>query len=278
MLTLICAIAMANPEILSSQDPGLAGSSDTKPVVQKFDPSKWQLVWRDEFEGGPVPNATNWTYEEGYVRNREAQYYTKDRRENARIENGRLVIEARRDNWQEKPITSASLTTLGKREFLYGRIEARAKVPTGKGTWPAIWTLGTNIRQVDWPKCGELDILEHVGFDPNTIHANVHVDAFNHMKGNGKGNRITVQDPHKDFHLFAVEWTPERVDFFFNDTKYLTYRKQPGWGEAEWPFDKPQYLILNLAIGGAWGGQQGIDEALFPHRFEVDYVRYYKAK
>jgi beta-glucanase (GH16 family) len=278
MLALICTIVMANPEFHRVQDPGLAGSSDTKPVVQKFDPSKWELVWRDEFEEGPVPNPANWTYEEGYVRNGEAQYYTKDRRENARIENGRLVLEARKDNWQGRPITSASLTTLGKRDFLYGRIEARAKVPTGRGTWPAIWTLGTNIREVGWPKCGELDILEHVGFDPNTIHANVHVDAFNHTKGNGRGNRITVQDPHKDFHLFAVEWAPDRIDFFFNDTKYLTYRKQAGWGEAEWPFDKPQYLILNLAIGGAWGGQQGIDETLFPHRFEIDYVRYYKAK
>ncbi|HEY0868013.1 MAG TPA: glycoside hydrolase family 16 protein, partial [Fimbriimonas sp.] len=224
-----------------------------------------------------APDPRFWEHEVGYLRNKEAQYYTRDRRENARIENGRLVIEARKDNWEDKPITSASITTRGKKEFLYGRIEARAKVPTGRGTWPAVWTLGTNIREVGWPKCGEIDILENVGFDPSRVHANVHVDAYNHMKGTGKGASTIADKPWKDFHTYAVEWYPDRMEFFFDSLRYFVYRKERD-GDDVWPFDKPQYLILNLAIGGAWGGQQGIDESLFPHRFEIDYVRYYKSK
>lgn len=258
------------------QTPGLGGTSDTTVTRVPFDAKKWRLVWRDEFNSGTAPNPKYWGYEEGYVRNGEKQYYTRDRRENARIERGNLVIEARKDNWNGNPITSASVTTEGKRPFLYGRIEARAKVPTGKGTWPAIWTLGENIRTVGWPKCGELDILENVGFDPKGIHANVHTDAYNHTKNNGKGNRIEAPNPWETFNIYAVEWYPDRAEFFFNDTRYLIYRNE-GKGDSSWPFDKPQYLILNLAIGGAWGGAQGVDESLLPHRFLIDYVRYYEA-
>lgn len=256
---------------------GLAGTSDTKPTVVRFDPKRWKLDWADEFDKGPRPNPAIWSYEEGYIRNGEAQYYTVDRRENARVENGRLVIEARLDNWNGHKITSASLHTSGKKPILYGRIEVKAKIPTGRGTWPAIWTLGENIRRVGWPKCGEIDILENVGWDPNTIHANIHTEAYNHMKGNGKGNRIQAKRPWERFHVYAVEWYPDRLEFFFDDTRYFVYRNE-GTGEATWPFDKPQYLILNLAIGGSWGGARGIDESLFPHRYEIEYVRVYKAR
>lgn len=253
----------------------LAGTSDSKPVRIPFDAKKWKLAWSDEFEKSGAPDSKIWTYEEGYLRNGEAQYYTKDRRENARVENGRLVIEARLDHWNGKKITSASLTTEGKKPLLYGRIEVRAKLPTGKGTWPAIWTLGENIGSVGWPRCGEIDIMENVGYNPKSIHANVHVDAYNHMKGNGKGSSIQSERPWEQFHTYAVEWWPDRLEFFFDDTRYFVFRKESG-GEAVWPFDKSQYLIINLAIGGAWGGQQGVDESLFPHRYEIEYVRYYK--
>jgi len=267
---------MANPNPLPVPQ-GLAGKSDQQVVKQPFDRSKWKLAWSDEFRTGTAPDPRFWGYEEGYVRNAEAQYYTKDRRENVRIENGKLVIEARQDNWNGKKITSASITTQGKRPFLYGRIEARAKIPTGRGTWPAIWTLGENISKVGWPKSGELDILENVGFDPHRIHANIHVDAYNHSKGTGKGNSILANEPWKRFHIYAVEWWPDRVEFFFDDNRYFVFRREKD-DDSVWPFDKPQYLILNLAIGGGWGGQKGIDEALFPHRFEIDYVRYYEPK
>ncbi len=138
--------------------------------------------------------------------------------------------------------------------------------------------LGANIDKVDWPRCGEIDIMENVGFDPDRIHANVHGETFNHTKGTGKGNSIVAKKPYEGFHVYAVEWFPDRLDFFMDDTKYFTFRKEAGWGDSEWPFDKPQFLILNLAIGGAWGGAQGVDESKLPHRYFIDYVRYYTAR
>jgi beta-glucanase (GH16 family) len=265
-------------EIAQDSPQGLGGKADQQTVIQKFDPQAWELVWKDDFQSGQY-DVASWDYEEGYIRNNETQYYTRARKENLRVENGRLIIEARKDNWEGKPVTSASLTTRGKREFKYGRIEVSAKVPTGKGTWPAIWTLGTNIDQVGWPKCGELDILENVGFDPDGIHANIHVDAYNHMKQTGKGRRITAdRKPYETFNVYAIEWFPNRIDFFFNDQKYFTYLRDPNPTEATWPFDKPQFLILNLAIGGAWGGQQGIDDSIYPARMEVEYVKYFRRK
>lgn len=263
---------MANPQ------QSLAGQSDTQPVNIPFQQDKWKLVWADEFEQPGLPDPAKWTYEEGFIRNNEAQFYTRARPENARVENGKLIIEARLDNWNGNKITSASLTTEGKHSVLYGRIEIRAKVPTGRGTWPAFWTLGENIRQVGWPKCGEIDILEYVGFDPTKVHANIHTEAYNHTKRNGRGNSLEVGDaPHTTFNIYAAEWYPDRIEFFFNETRYLVYRKESDDVDV-WPFAQPHYLILNLAIGGAWGGVQGIDESLLPHRFVIDYVRHYQPK
>lgn len=256
---------------------GLAGRSQQKSEQVPFDATKWTLVWADEFEQAGAPDPAVWRPEEGYLRNKEAQYYTRGRSENARVEKGVLVIEARKDDWKGKPITSASLTTQGTKSFLYGRIEARAKIPTGRGTWPAIWTLGEDKRSAGWPACGEIDILENVGYAPRKIHANIHCAAYNHRKGNGKGRVIEVEAPWADFHVYAVEWHEDRLEFFYDDTRYFTYRKESD-DPAVWPFATPHYLILNLAIGGGWGGQKGIDETLFPHRFEIDYVRYYIAR
>jgi len=261
---------------LGAQD--LAGKSESNAITRvPFDRSKWDLVWADEFDKGPAPDEKNWSYETGYIRNSEAQFYTRDRRENARVESGKLVIEARKDNFDGKPISSASLHTRGKRPMLYGRIEVRAKIPTGRGTWPAIWTLGENIRQVGWPKCGEIDIMENVGFDPQIIHANIHTGTYNHMIGTGKGNRIDAGKPWEKFHVYAVEWWPDRMEFFMDETRYLVFKKEME-DDGVWPFDKPQYLILNLAIGGAWGGSKGVDESILPLKYEIDYVRYYKAR
>jgi beta-glucanase (GH16 family) len=234
----------------------------------------WTLVWSDEFDRAGAPDPAKWGYERGFVRNRERQYYTVDRRENARIEDGRLVIEARKEAYDKADITSASLTTRGTTNWTYGRFEVRAKVPAGRGTWPAIWMLGV---KGGWPRCGEIDIMEHVGHVTNRIHANLHTAAFNHTKGTGRGSSIVIADATAAFHVYAAEWYPDRIDVFVDDRKYLTVRKEPGHGEAEWPFDQPHYLILNLAIGGAWGGQKGVDEAMFPLRFEIDYVRVYQA-
>ena len=230
-------------------------------------------IWQDEFDGQGVPNQTRWDYETGFVRNRESQLYTR-RPENARLEDGHLVIEGRRESYEGANYTSASLTS--RVSWTYGRIEVRAKVPKGRGTWPAIWMLGTNIRQVGWPACGEIDIMEHVGFDPGRIHANIHTKAYNHVQNTNKGNSTVVPGADEGFHVYSVTWTPARLEFFVDGRSYFTFAKEPGAGTAEWPFDSPQYLILNLAIGGTWGGQKGIDDSAFPAQFVIDYVRVYQ--
>ncbi|MBN1844825.1 MAG: glycoside hydrolase family 16 protein [Sedimentisphaerales bacterium] len=250
-----------------------------------------KLVWSDEFETAGLPDETKWSYEEGFIRNRELQYYTKARRENARIENGLLIIEARREKYpnsnyrpdarqpnRSRPqadYTSASLTTRGKAHWHRGRIEVRAKLPTGKGTWPAIWLLGENIRQVGWPACGEIDIMENVGFDPNRVHANIHTKQYNHVRRTNKGASNLVDEPYARFHVYAIEWSAERIDFFVDDTNYFSFAKE-GPDEAVWPYDQDHYLILNTAIGGTWGGQKGVDDSIFPQKFYIDYVRVYQ--
>jgi beta-glucanase (GH16 family) len=234
----------------------------------------WRLIWADEFDAPGLPDSSRWTYEEGLIRNREAQYYTR-RPENARVENGMLVIEARKEAHRGSQYTSASLTTEGRASWRYGRIEVRARVPQGRGMWPAIWTLGTNRRQVGWPMTGEIDIMEFVGFDPDTIHANVHTAAFNHRDKTGRGAKKHVPRPFDRFHLYAMEWTKDRIDVSVDGETYFTFRNT-GNGVREWPFDAEQYLILNVAVGGAWGGQRGIDDSIFPQRFLVDYVRVYQ--
>lgn len=232
----------------------------------------WDLVWHDEFDGSGLPNPANWGYEVGYLRNNEMQYYTASRLENARVESGNLIIEARNDSFEGHAVTSASLTTQGKAAFRYGRIEVRAKIPTGNGTWPAIWTLGTNIDQVGWPACGEIDIMENVGFMPATIYGTVH------MSGGSHGGNVDLTSPWSDFHRYAVEWYPDRIDFFVDDQKYFTHNNDGSGAAGNWPFDADQYLILNLAIGGDWGGQMGVDLTLFPHLYSIDYVRVYRKR
>lgn len=236
---------------------------------------EWKLVWSDEFSEDGAPDPEKWDYEVGFIRNNESQYYTKDRRKNARVEDGHLIIESHQEDYREADYTSASLITRGKAEWQYGRIEVRAQVPTGRGMWPAIWMLGTNISEVGWPECGEIDIMENVGYEPNRIHANVHTEKYNHTKGNGKGASRVVETPYEKFYTYAVEWDDQSLRFFIDDMHYFTYENE-GEGETSWPFDQPFYLIINAAIGGAWGGQQGIDDSIFPQQYLIDYVRVYQ--
>jgi beta-glucanase (GH16 family) len=227
-------------------------------------------IWQDEFDRDGLPDSSKWDYEVGLIRNNERQYYTRDRAANARVANGVLIIEAHRERFQNADYTSASLTS--RANWTYARIDVRAKLPKGRGSWPAIWTLGTNIQKVGWPACGEIDIMEHVGFDPGRIHANIHTKAYNHVQGTNKGNSITLPSPDGQFHIYSVEWTRQQISVSVDGQRYFTFAKEPG-GTAKWPFDSPQYLILNLAIGGSWGGQRGIDDEAFPMRYEIDYVR-----
>jgi beta-glucanase (GH16 family) len=156
-------------------------------------------------------------------------------------------------------------------------VEVGAWLAQGGGVWPAIWMVCTNIREVGWPACGEIDIMEYVGFEPDVIHANIHTRKYNHVKGTGKGDRLKVEKPFDAFHVYAIEWSGEKIDFYVDEEKYFTYAKEDGAGDDAWPFDQPHYLILNLAIGGAWGGQKGINDSIFPVRYEIDYVRVYEA-
>jgi beta-glucanase (GH16 family) len=229
-----------------------------------------KLVWSDEFNRPGRPDPKKWDYEVGFVRNGEMQYYTRDRAENARVEGGHLTIEARKEPYQDAKVTSASLTS--RQSWTYGRIEVRAKIPTGRGTWPAIWMLGTNIKDIGWPACGEIDIMENVGFDPDGIHCTVHTQAPDGQWAS-KGNRITAHKPYEGFHVYAVDWDAKRMVFTYDGKQVLVYEND---GSNPWPFDKPQYLILNLAIGGSWGGQKGVDDSIFPCKYLIDYVRVYQ--
>ncbi len=246
----------------------------------------WQLIWSDEFDQAGLLDPKKWDYETGFVRNKESQLYTAARPENARVENGHLIIEARKERYASPSArsdladyTSASVITRGKAEWKYGRFEIRAKLPAGRGIWPAIWMLGTNRGKVKWPECGEIDVMEFVGFMPGTIHGNVHLPAryapgANPIAAKMKGT-VDVSKPFESFHVYAVEWDAEHISFFLDENCYLTYAN-PHTGVAAWPFDQPFYLLLNVAVGGSWGGQKGIEESIFPQRMEVDYVRVYR--
>jgi beta-glucanase (GH16 family) len=256
--------------------------------IPAFDPAAppdgFRLVWSDEFKTDPdgVPDPSKWGYEEGFIRNNESQYYTKARKENARIENGQLVIEARKENYvydesmdhESKPAsyTSAALETIGKADWLNGRIEVKAKLPAGRGVWPAIWTLGSDIHQVGWPRCGEIDIMELVGKEPERVHGTIHY--FANGKHASQGAQMPVENTDTDFHIYAAEWTPDRIDIFVDGHKYNSFAVSKAENDGQNPFHKPHYLILNLALGGSWGGP--IDDSIFPQRMTVDYVRIYQ--
>ena len=238
-----------------------------------FTGPEWHLVWSDEFAKNGLPDPHKWTYETGRVRNNEAQTYTK-RPANARVEQSKLIIEGQRESFDGAEYTAASLTTQGLAAWQYGRVVVRAKLPKAVGTWPAIWMLGTDISTVSWPRCGEIDIMEHVAFDPGVIHATLHqADAGGeHIS---KGEQVRVPDFGDVFHVYAVDWLPDRLDFFVDNKKYFTYAND---GKNAWTFNKPYYLLINLAIGGDWGGQKGIDAAAFPQKYEIDFVRVYQKR
>ncbi|GAB2497422.1 hypothetical protein GCM10027084_08250 [Pseudoxanthomonas sangjuensis] len=237
--------------------------------------AQWKLVWSDEFDYRGLPDPAKWNYEEGFVRNNEAQYYTRARKENAWVEDGMLVIETRRERYRGAQYTSASVTTEARASWRYGRVEVRARLPTGRGLWPAIWMMGSDRPQVGWPACGEIDIMENVGFDPDRVHATIHTPAFNGGKGTQKSGNAVVAAPYREFHVYALEWFPDRLDFFVDGQKIHGYANS-GKGSDEWPYDKPFYLLINTALGGGWGGQQGIDDAALPQRYYIDYVRVYR--
>ncbi len=237
-------------------------------------------VWADEFDTEGLPDPAKWQYNvgAGLWGNQESQYYTAARAENARVQNGRLIIEAHQEAWKGRRYTSARLVSI--QAWTYGRFEVSAKLPSGRGTWPAIWMLPDLSQYGGWPRGGEIDIMEHVGHDADRVHSTVHTQAFNHRLGTHQGASIRVPTARSDFNLYAVEWTPTEIKGFVNDTHYFTFDnarlRDPEADESQWPFDHPFHLILNIAVGGSWGGQQGIDPDIWPQRMEVDFVRVYR--
>lgn len=253
-------------------------------LTQKMDGDKWHLVWSDEFDGEGLPDTTKWTYNVGNWGwgNNEPQYYTKGRIENARQQDGNLIIEAKKNDLGF-PWTSARLSTQGKTSFLYGKIEFRAKVPVGRGTWAAGWLLGDDYKdELSWPYCGEIDVLECVGYEINDTtgrginHATCHTKAYYFKQNNQIGSKIEVDSMNTKFHTYAVEWYPNEIKGFVDGEHYYTYDKTAD--ELEWPFYKAQNIIINLAVGGGWGGAKGIDESYESHQYVLDYLRVYEKK
>ncbi|MRT92093.1 family 16 glycosylhydrolase [Ancylomarina sp. 16SWW S1-10-2] len=234
------------------------------------------LVWADEFDGTSV-NIDNWTFETGANGwgNNELQNYTNG--DNAEIIDGKLIITAKKvnDNKAARSYTSTRMISKGKQSFTYGRMEIRAKLPSGKGIWPAIWMLGENISTVSWPACGEIDIMEYVGYEPDKVHATVHTTSGS--GSNGSGSSKTLETAEEAFHIYGLLWDEDELNFYIDTPDNITHTYAPSVKtEANWPFDKPQFFILNVAVGGDWGGAQGIDNSIFPQTMEVDYVRVYQ--
>ncbi len=232
----------------------------------------WELVWGDEFNGETI-STENWLFNIGGTGwgNNELQYYT-DRLENVRVEDGILIIEARQETYLGSKYTSARIITQYMQSWTYGRVEARMKLPMGRGVWSAFWMLGDDINKVGWPQCGEIDIMENIG-EPDTIYGTLHGPGYSRGDGVGSFHKKTGTNLTEDFHVYAIEWKPNEIRWYLDDNIYqiLTDADIPG----KWVYDHPFFIILNLAIGGNWPGYPD-ETTIFPQRLYVDYVRVYK--
>lgn len=231
------------------------------------------LIWSEEFNANKLDKNV-WNYKNGFGHNYEEQYYTS-RNKNIKIEDGHLVIEARKEDYKDSEYTSARINTSGKQHFKYGRIEISAKLPKGNGTWPAIWMLGENRARDGYPACGEIDIMEHVGKSPSEIHGAIHFPEKNNKELISSSKKFALPLSSDTFHTYAIEWNENSITYFVDDVSYHCFNIEDAEREGrENIFEKPFYLIINLALGGNWAGE--IDDTIFPARFYVDYIRYYK--
>jgi beta-glucanase (GH16 family) len=248
--------------------------------LQWQDPSTFffpsTLVWQDEFDYEGKLDPSKWGYDIGGFGwgNNELQYYT-DRLENARVTGGRLIITARKEDYEGCHYTSARVLTKNRGDWLYGRIQVKAKLPSGRGTWPAIWLLPTDWAYGPWPRSGEIDIVEHVGFDYGVVHSAVHTDMYCHPKQTQKEATLQVPLIDQQFHIYELVWKPDSIETFFDGRKCFSYTKKQNDQWQAWPFDKRFHLLLNIAIGGNWGGMKGIDDNIWPQTMEIEYVRVY---
>lgn len=242
---------------------------------QKLEPRNWQVVWSDEFDGaaGALPDATKWTYDIGTGQdgwgNQELQSYTNSPQNVSMDGEGNLVITALRSG---NSFTSARIKTQGLFEQQYGRFEARLKTPYGPGLWPAFWLLGSDLDVVGWPQCGEIDIMELRGQEPYSIAGSIHGPGYS--GGNAITKKYSLADNRfdADYHVFAIEWDAEKIDFFVDD--FLYQRIERGDVNGEWVYDHPFFIILNVAVGGTYVGFP-TTQTPFPQRMIIDYVRVY---
>ncbi len=263
-----------------------------KKVEVHHAPKGYTLVFQDEFYEDGLPDNNKWTYaternSEGWYNN-EKQYYSKARPENSRVENGHLIIEARAEtlskedypDWSGQKYTSTRLVTRDKASWKYGFFEIKAQLPCGRGTWPAIWTLPEDP-DVQWPNGGEIDIMEHVGFEPGVVHQTIHTKAFNFGSGSQKTTEFKVADACHAMHRYQLLWTADFILLGIDDAPKFLYKneskgKKNKKTQSKWPFDQAHHLLLNIAVGGDWGGQKGISAKAFPAKMIIDYVRVYQ--
>ena len=278
---LVALAALTLPAAVAAQSPTATNYQVDEPMPL---PAGATLVWSDEFDGDALDSA-KWGYDGSRNRtgwyNGELQYYGR-RPENVRVVNGQLIIEARHEtlnarrypDYGGQAYTSGKIWTKAKASWTYGYFEVRAKLPCARGTWPAIWMMPEG--SYAWPDGGEIDIMEQVGSQPEVVHGTVHTALFVHTKGTQRGAELKVPGNCEAFHTYALEWTPHSIRIGVDGRAYMkVLDDQPG-GRGAWPFDHPFYLILNLAIGGNWAAAKGIDDAAFPQRMLVDYVRVYR--
>jgi len=278
-------------KILELTDDFLSVRGDHKPILEDieiayyhefrpegYDPDQEEdftnLVWQDEFDTDGSPNVENWNYDIGTGRNgwgnNESQYYT-DRTENVTVVDGVLKITAKKESFEGSDYTSSRLRTEGKFDFTYGRVDVKAKLPSGGGAWPAIWMLGSNFSTVGWPKCGEIDIMEYIANNPGTVQSALHTLSSSGATINMKATSITNET--SEFHIYSVIWSDRSIKFLIDDEEFYTYNPDVK-NESTWPFDADQFLILNIAMGGNLGGT--IDPDFDETVMEIDYVRVYQ--
>jgi len=260
----------------------MGGCKDNNPKDSNPDsevPAGYQLVWNDEFNYNGLPDDSKWSYDIGGTGwgNNEAQYYTGSRLKNSEVKGGYLYINTIREDFEGKKYTSARLVTRAKGDWIYGRIEVKAKLPEGIGMWPAIWMLPTDGAYGGWPASGEIDIMESLGYIPYYVAATVQTKAYNFIQGTQKTAIFGVPDCYSAFHKYILEWDATEMRTYIDSQLYLTFKKE-GTGFEVWPFDKHFHLLLNVAVGGTFGGAQGIDDTIFPRSMVIDYVHVYQKK
>lgn len=256
-------------------------SSEKQPVVNEWDKEGWALVWNDEFDG-PALNLEKWSYEIGGHGwgNNELQYYSDDD-STAFIQDGKLVLRAdivpqgtgSADNLRY--FSSARLRTSGKGDWRYGRIEVKAKLALGQGIWPAIWMLPTDWMYGGWPESGEIDIMEHVGYDPGRVHGSIHTGSYNHKINTQRGGSKLLDKISSKFYVYAIEWYEDRIDFLIDDAKYFSFQNDGKNDFNTWPFNQRFHLLINIAVGGDWPGSPD-ETTQFPTEMELEYVRVYE--